>query len=228
MGRSPTIGGSPRWRPWSLTRRERGARIVAGGSRIGNRGYFYPLTMLAMFPTRHRRCARNHPAPPPEPALADPAGLGERFEPRRDVDAVAEQILALHNDVADMHADAKPHLFTRGSRSVVLGERLLNRDCALDRIDGTGEIGDDAVAGVAKDPPAIGRDVLVENGAAGGQPEQGADLVLLHQPAVACDIGRENRCDLADRFFFLAHRTDKTDPFAIRCAKEAYSRRSKT
>jgi hypothetical protein len=33
---------------------------------------------------------------------ADPAGLGERLEPRRDVDAVAEQILALHNDVVEM------------------------------------------------------------------------------------------------------------------------------
>jgi succinate-semialdehyde dehydrogenase / glutarate-semialdehyde dehydrogenase len=30
--------------------KEKGARIVAGGSRIGNRGYFYPLTVLADVP----------------------------------------------------------------------------------------------------------------------------------------------------------------------------------
>jgi succinate-semialdehyde dehydrogenase / glutarate-semialdehyde dehydrogenase len=29
---------------------QKGARIVAGGSRIGNRGYFYPLTVLADVP----------------------------------------------------------------------------------------------------------------------------------------------------------------------------------
>ena len=38
---------------------------------------------------------------------ADPAGLGQRFEPRGDIDTVAKQILALDDDIADMHADAR-------------------------------------------------------------------------------------------------------------------------
>jgi hypothetical protein len=39
-----------------------------------------------------------------------PAGLGERFQARRYIDAVAENIAALGNDVAEIDADAKPDL----------------------------------------------------------------------------------------------------------------------
>ena len=113
-----------------------------------------------------------------------------------------------------MDADAKTHL-------LFFGERLLHCDRALDGVDRTGEIRDDAVAGAAEDPPAIGRDALVENRAAGGQPAQGADLVLTHQPAVACDIGGEDRRQLADRLSLLAHRADKADALAVRGADEA-------
>jgi hypothetical protein len=91
----------------------------------------------------------------------------------------------------------------------------------LDGIDRTGEIRDDAVAGAAENAPAIGRDALVENGATGGQPTQGADLVLPHQPAVAFDISGKDRRELADRFCFLAHGANKAEPFAMRCANEA-------
>jgi hypothetical protein len=119
----------------------------------------------------------------------------------------------LHDHIADMHADAKTHL-------LFFGERFLHCDRALDGIDRTGEIGDDAVAGAAEDAPAIGRDAPVEDRAAGGQPAQGADLVLPHQPAVAFDIGREDRRELADRLFFLAHGPDKAEPFAVRRANE--------
>jgi succinate-semialdehyde dehydrogenase / glutarate-semialdehyde dehydrogenase len=39
--------------------RAKGARVLAGGSRIGNRGYFYPLTVLADVPDDAARCARS-------------------------------------------------------------------------------------------------------------------------------------------------------------------------
>jgi hypothetical protein len=152
---------------------------------------------------------------------ADPAGLGERFKPRRDVDAIAKQIIALDENIADMHADAEAHLFAGRPVFPVFGERLLNRHRALDGVDRTGEIGDDAVAGAAKNPSAICRDVPVESGATGGQPAQGADFVLPHEPTVTFDIGREDRRELADGLFFLAHDADKAEPFAVRCADEA-------
>jgi succinate-semialdehyde dehydrogenase/glutarate-semialdehyde dehydrogenase len=42
---------------------QKGARIVAGGSRIGNRGYFYPVTVLADVPD-DARAMREEPFGP--------------------------------------------------------------------------------------------------------------------------------------------------------------------
>jgi hypothetical protein len=41
------------------------------------------------------------------PGNADPAGLGERFQACRDIDAVAEDVAFLDNDVAEVDADAE-------------------------------------------------------------------------------------------------------------------------
>ncbi len=49
-GRSPIIAVSTRSRRWSPTRRAKGANVLAGGNRIGNRGYHYPLTVLSEVP----------------------------------------------------------------------------------------------------------------------------------------------------------------------------------
>ena len=38
----------------------------------------------------------------------DTAGLGDAFDPRGDIDAVAEDIVAFDNDVADIDPDPKP------------------------------------------------------------------------------------------------------------------------
>ena len=52
---------------------------------------------------------------------ADAAGVGERFEARGYVDAIAEDVAVLHHDVADIDADAELHsafrhlAFTGGS-----------------------------------------------------------------------------------------------------------------
>jgi hypothetical protein len=84
---------------------------------------------------------------------ANPAGLGERFEPGRDVDTVAKQILALDEDIADMHADAEAHWLTHGAGGVFFGDGILNCDRTLDGVDRTGEVGDDTVAGAAEKRP---------------------------------------------------------------------------
>ena len=41
------------------------------------------------------------------PRDADAAGLGQRLQPGRDIDAVAEEIAALDDDVAEIDADAQ-------------------------------------------------------------------------------------------------------------------------
>jgi succinate-semialdehyde dehydrogenase/glutarate-semialdehyde dehydrogenase len=56
----------------------KGARLLAGGSRIGNRGYFYPLTVLADVPD-DARAMREEPFGPL--ALINPVGsLDEAIE----------------------------------------------------------------------------------------------------------------------------------------------------
>ena len=57
---------------------------------------------------------------------ADAAGLGDPFEPCRDVDAVAENVAILDQDIADVDADAKQHPAFRRDRIVGLGQRLLD------------------------------------------------------------------------------------------------------
>ena len=42
------------------------------------------------------------------PGNADPAGLGERFQARRDIDTVAEDVVALGDHVTEVDADTKP------------------------------------------------------------------------------------------------------------------------
>jgi succinate-semialdehyde dehydrogenase/glutarate-semialdehyde dehydrogenase len=57
---------------------QKGARVLAGGSRIGNRGYFYPLTVLADLPD-DARAMREEPFGPL--ALINPvASLDEAIE----------------------------------------------------------------------------------------------------------------------------------------------------
>ena len=63
---------------------------------------------LLLAQIRRRRCrACRATCSRTTAADADPAGLGQRFEPRGDVDAVAEDVAVLDDDVAEIDADAK-------------------------------------------------------------------------------------------------------------------------
>jgi hypothetical protein len=86
---------------------------------------------------------------------ADRPGLGERFQPGGDVDPVAEQVAAVDNHIADMDADAELHRLVGGAGGILCRDRRLDRDRTRRRIDRTGEVGDDAVAGGVEDAPAM-------------------------------------------------------------------------
>src|SRR5260370_14261389 len=64
---------------------------------------------------------------------ADAAGLGETFQSRRNVDAVTEDLRALHHHCADVHPDAKVHAPIRWQANVSSLEGGLALDRALDR-----------------------------------------------------------------------------------------------
>ena len=94
---------------------------------------------------------------------ADPAGLGERFQTRGDVDAIAVNIVALDDDVAQIDADAEndPRLVQGfvGQRTV----GALHRQGTIHRIDHAAELDDGAVADQLYDAAVMGGDGGIED-----------------------------------------------------------------
>ncbi len=128
---------------------------------------------------------------------ADAAGLGKRLEPRRDVHAVAEKVVALDDHVAEVDADAKAHAPLFGQVSIADPELALGFDGAAHRLDRARELGDDAVAGAGEDPAPMVRDQPVDDLSAGVQRADRRLLVLRHEPAVAGHVGGEDRGEAA-------------------------------
>ena len=75
------------------------------------------------------------------------ARLGDALDAGSDVDAVAHQIIALHNDVADMDADAQ--------RQFPLRVGLLDCLRRLYRLHGTGKLNQEAVADCLEQPAGV-------------------------------------------------------------------------
>ena len=126
-----------------------------------------------------------------------PAGLGHGLQPRREIDAFAEQVAAVEHHVAQMHADAKPHRRRRVEPRVAGGELGLHLGRALHRLDHAREVGDQAVAGGVGDPAAMALDQPREHRARILERRHGRHLVRRHQPAVALDVGGEDGRQLA-------------------------------
>src|SRR6185436_9008814 len=125
---------------------------------------------------------------------ANPARLRDALEPRGDVHAVAENIVVLDDDVADMNADADLDPLVGRDRSIAFGHTALNLDGAARRIDRAAEFDQDAIAGPLDDAAAVLGDLgLQEFAAMGVQSLQRAFLVGSHQPAVAHDVAGKNR-----------------------------------
>ena len=128
---------------------------------------------------------------------ANPARLRKSLQPGRDIDGIAEQVVALNDDVADVDADPKPHLLIGRSIRVLLSYGVLNFDGAFHGIHGAGEIGKNAVARGVEDPTAMRGDQAIDDDPVGREGAKGADLISPHQAAVAFDIRCEDRRELS-------------------------------
>ena len=128
----------------------------------------------------------------------DAAGQGFRLEPRRDVDAVAEQVVLLDDQVAEMQAHAQEDGAVIGlvARGVLHG--LLQFDGGGQRFDGGAELGQYAVArqldDAAATPSHDRHDGLLADGA---QASDRAAFVAAHEPGIAHHVGSEDRCQSA-------------------------------
>jgi hypothetical protein len=96
-----------------------------------------------------------------------------------------------------MYADAELHRLICRLRRDLGCDRCLYRDRALHGIERAREIGDDTVAGGIEDATAVRRDQLIDDGPASLQPAERANFVARHQPAVAGNVGCENRGQFA-------------------------------
>ena len=124
----------------------------------------------------------------------DTAGLGAHLETRRDVDAIAVDIVARDDNVTEMDADAQGDAVIRLDRVIGFGDGALRRDGAFDRIDRAGELDQGAIAHELDDATTMSGDDRVEDvGAERLKARQGADLVGPHEPRIADHVGAQNR-----------------------------------
>ena len=127
------------------------------------------------------------------PADADPARLRQGFEACRDIDAVPEYVALVDDDVADIDADAEFDAAVGRHIGVPFGHPVLDFDGAAHRVDDTGKLGQQSVAGGLDDAAAVLADPGIDDLAPVRlQPGERLLLVDTHQPAVAGDIGRQN------------------------------------
>ncbi len=125
------------------------------------------------------------------PGNTYPSRLPDRLQTRRNVDAVAEKVFAIDNDVSSMNPDAKQHLIRRGFSSVALGQCGLDLGGTIDGDDSTGEFSNDTIAGGTKDPPALRRYFLFRRRSAFFKIIKRPFFILTHHFAEANDIGRQ-------------------------------------
>ena len=114
-----------------------------------------------------------------------PAGIGQGFDPRGDVDAVAIEVVALDDHIAEIDADAQLDAVVRRDARVPLGHRLLHLDGAAHRIDDAGKFHQHAVAGGLDDAAVVLGDLRIEELAAQRfEAFERALLVRPHQPRI--------------------------------------------
>ena len=123
----------------------------------------------------------------------DAARPRQPLEPRRHVDAVAIEIVALDDDVAEIDADAELDVPVLGNSGVALRHAALDFDRAARRVKNAAELDQEAVAHHLEDAPAmLGHGGIEELAAMLAKRAQRALLVGLHEPAVANDVGRQD------------------------------------
>jgi hypothetical protein len=124
----------------------------------------------------------------------DAARIGQRLEPRGDVDTVAVDVVAFDDHVTQVDADAEFDAAVIQRGAVAVGHAGLDGDGAAHGLDGAGEIHQETVAGALDDAAAMGGDVRFDDLAEMRLEEpQRALLVVAHQPAVTDHVGRQDR-----------------------------------
>jgi hypothetical protein len=87
---------------------------------------------------------------------ADPARFSDALKAGSNVDAIAEDVVVIENDVTDVNADAEfdPLILRHGG--ILLGHAALDFNRKAHRIDGAGKLDQHAVTGRLDDVASMG------------------------------------------------------------------------
>lgn len=144
---------------------------------------------------------------------ANAAGIGNALQPRRDIDAVAEDIAVIDDDVADMDADADIDPYVGLHIRVLSGHAALDFDGAAQRVHGAGKLDQHAVTGGLHNASAMLGDGRIDQRLPDCfQPRQRSFLVGAHEAAIAGDIGCQNRRETPLYPFHCQNGLDATRP----------------
>src|SRR5215813_15280438 len=86
---------------------------------------------------------------------ANASGIGQFFEPRRDVHTVAIDVISVDDDIADIDSDSKHDRLVVGNLQVALCNTALNGDRAFHGVDRAGELDQGAVAHEFHHAPSV-------------------------------------------------------------------------
>ncbi len=121
----------------------------------------------------------------------DPAGRRQPLEARGDVHAVAQYIVTIDHDIANIDADAIEDALIIGQTGFPLAHRPLDIHRTFDRVDRAGEFHQHAIAGGFHDPPLVSGDFRVDQVCSmGALTRNRAGFIDLHMSRVADHIGR--------------------------------------
>jgi hypothetical protein len=123
-------------------------------------------------------------------AETDPARLCQPLQACRDIHAVAEDVMFLHDHVAKVDAD--PELDPLGGRdaSIPFGHPPLHLDRTADGIHNARKLRQEAIAGVLYNPAPVLRDFRIDELCEMGfEPLVRPFLIHAHQARVARHIG---------------------------------------
>ena len=131
----------------------------------------------------------------------DIAGRGDALKPRSDIDAVAHQVaVGFLDDVAQMYAHSEFDATIGWHARIAFDHCVLHFDRAANRVDDAPELDDAAVTGAFHHAATVGGDGRVDQIAAKpAQVRERALLVGADEPAIADDIGNQDRRELAGR-----------------------------
>src|SRR5262249_35641 len=134
---------------------------------------------------------------------ADSTRVGHRLQSRSDIHAIAVEVTAFDDHVAEIQSDTQDDCPVFRQRRVRLSHRFLNINRALYRINGTCELGQGAVAHKPNDATSVFGEQRFENRFAPvSQARQRSRLVLFHEPALAHNICGEYGSEAALGAFF--------------------------